>query len=60
MQSREQYGMNVLSAVRKESLWHLYLEKFRDPIILILLVVLVLILGISVYEYTSGGGLQVF
>lgn len=60
LQSREQYGMNVLSAVRKESLWHLYLEKFRDPIILILLVVLVLILGISVYEYTSGGGLQVF
>lgn len=37
-QSREQYGRNVLTPPRRTSLWKLYLDKYRDPIIQILLV----------------------
>ena len=37
-QSREQYGRNVLTPPHRTSLWKLYLDKYRDPIIQILLV----------------------
>lgn len=37
-QSREQHGKNVLTPPQRTSLWKLYLDKFRDPIIQILLV----------------------
>ena len=37
-QSREQYGRNVLTPPHRASLWKLYLDKYRDPIIQILLV----------------------
>ena len=37
-QSREQYGRNVLTPPHCTSLWKLYLDKYRDPIIQILLV----------------------
>ena len=37
-QSREQYGKNVLTPPQRTSLWKLYLDKYRDPIIQILLV----------------------
>ena len=37
-QSREQHGKNVLTPPLRTSLWKLYLDKYRDPIIQILLV----------------------
>ena len=37
-QSREQHGRNVLTPPQRTSLWKLYLDKYRDPIIQILLV----------------------
>ena len=37
-QSRELHGKNVLTPPQRTSLWKLYLDKYRDPIIQILLV----------------------
>lgn len=36
--NRKQYGVNVLTPPRKTPLWKLFLEKFDDPVIRILLV----------------------
>ncbi|MDE5843932.1 MAG: calcium-translocating P-type ATPase, PMCA-type [Muribaculaceae bacterium] len=49
--SREQYGSNVLTPPEKESLWSQFLGKFKDPLIIILLIAGVLSIGISLYEY---------
>ncbi len=38
IQSRKQHGDNVLTPPKPVSLWKLYLDKYRDPIIQILLV----------------------
>lgn len=43
-------GKNIIPPPEKEPLWKLYLEKFKDPIIIVLLVVFALSIGISVYE----------
>ena len=48
--SRGQYGENLLTPPQKESIWKLYLEKFKDPVIKVLLFAAVLSLGISVIE----------
>ncbi len=49
--SRQKYGVNLLTPKEKTALWRLLLEKFRDPIILILLVALLLSFGVAVYHY---------
>ncbi|MDR2041263.1 MAG: calcium-translocating P-type ATPase, PMCA-type [Tannerella sp.] len=54
LESRKQHGENVLTPPEKESLWVQFLEKFTDPIIIILLVALVLSVGVSCYEFFSG------
>ncbi|MDR2410448.1 MAG: calcium-translocating P-type ATPase, PMCA-type [Bacteroidales bacterium] len=54
IESRRQHGENILTPPKKESLWVLFLEKFTDPIIIILLVALVLSIGVSCYEFFSG------
>ncbi|GHU82672.1 calcium-translocating P-type ATPase, PMCA-type [Bacteroidia bacterium] len=46
-ESREKYGENVLTPPKKTSLWQLFLEKFDDPIIRILLVAWVLSLIVA-------------
>ncbi len=51
--SRERYGSNVLSPVEKDPWWRKLLEKFRDPLIIILLVAGAMSVGISCYEYFS-------
>ena len=43
-------GRNVILPPEKEPLWKLYLEKFKDPIIIVLLVVFLLSCLIAVYE----------
>lgn len=50
-ESREKYGINLLTPPQKESLFSRFLKKFNDPLIIILLIAGVLSVGISVYEY---------
>ncbi len=45
--SREKYGENLLSPPKRDSLWKLFLEKFKDPIIRILLIAAFLSLIVS-------------
>lgn len=40
IKSREQHGKNSLTPPKQKEWWQLYLEKFKDPIIIILLVAL--------------------
>lgn len=51
LSSRNRYGANVLTPVDKEPWWKKLLEKFQDPLIVILLIAGVLSVGISFYEY---------
>lgn len=53
-ENRKKYGENVLTPPEKEAWWKDLLEKFTDPIIIILLVALVLSTGVSCYEYFTG------
>jgi len=46
-ESRSKYGRNVLTPPKREPLWKLFLEKFNDPIIRILLIAAFLSFGIS-------------
>ncbi|EJX10446.1 plasma membrane calcium-transporting ATPase 3-like isoform 3 [gut metagenome] len=50
LQSREQYGDNLLTPPKRPSLWRLYLEKFEDPVVRVLLVAAVFSLIISIIE----------
>ncbi|GHV22242.1 hypothetical protein FACS1894174_06600 [Bacteroidia bacterium] len=45
--SRQQYGSNILTPPKKESVWKLFFGKFRDPIIRILLIAVFLSLIVS-------------
>ena len=47
IRSREQYGANLLTPPKRKSLWRLFIEKFNDPVIRILLVAAALSLGIG-------------
>lgn len=47
LENREAHGDNILSPTEREPLWKLFLEKFEDPIIRILLIATFLSLGIS-------------
>lgn len=51
LKSREQYGANVLTPREKEPLWKQFLEKFEDPLIIILLIAGFLSIAISCWEY---------
>ncbi|MDD6210362.1 MAG: calcium-translocating P-type ATPase, PMCA-type [Bacteroidales bacterium] len=46
-ESRKKYGENILTPPKREPLWKLFLQKFDDPIIRILIVAALLTLGIS-------------
>lgn len=50
LESREKFGMNLLTPPKRPSMWKLYLEKFRDPVIRILLVAAFFSLVIAVIE----------
>jgi len=47
VQNRSRYGANVITPPKDRSAWKLFAEKFRDPIIRILLVAAALSLGIA-------------
>lgn len=58
-ESRRKHGSNILTPPPKEPLWRKFMQKFNDPLIIILLVAGVLSIGIAVYEYVGlgqGGG----
>lgn len=52
-ESRRKHGINILTPPAKVPLWRQFLDKFRDPLIIILCVAGVLSIGISIYEYTA-------
>lgn len=53
--NRKLYGQNKLTPAKKIPTWKLLLEKFRDPLIIILLVAMFLSLGVAAYEYFVQG-----
>jgi plasma-membrane calcium-translocating P-type ATPase len=55
-ESRQKYGENVLTPPEKEPLWKLFLEKFEDPIIRILLIAAFISLGIAIVNHVTGKG----
>lgn len=50
LQNRQKYGMNLLTPPKRPSIWKLYLEKFQDPVIKVLLVAAAFSLLISIIE----------
>ncbi|MDE7409406.1 MAG: calcium-translocating P-type ATPase, PMCA-type [Muribaculaceae bacterium] len=50
-ESRATHGVNILTPAKKDPLWKRFLEKFSDPLIIILLIAGILSVGISCYEY---------
>lgn len=61
LESRKQYGENVLTPPKKEGLWRQFLLKFTDPIIIILLVALLLSAAVACFEYwTDKADLEAF
>lgn len=51
LKSRKMYGVNILTPPEREPLWKQFLEKFTDPLIIILMIAGILSIGISFYEY---------
>ena len=61
LESRKKHGANILTPPKKALLWRQFLEKFTDPLIIILLIAGGLSIGISCYEYFRlGEGAEVF
>ena len=61
LESRRKNGTNVLTPPEKEPLWKQFLEKFGDPLIIILMIAGALSIGISCYEFFGlGQGAAVF
>ena len=59
--SRLNNGINILTPPAKKPLWKRFLEKFRDPLIIILMIAGVLSICISCYEFWGlGEGSSVF
>ncbi len=60
-ESRATHGVNILTPAHKDPLWKRFLEKFSDPLIIILMIAGALSIGISCYEYWGlGEGPTVF
>lgn len=58
-ENRRLHGVNVLTPPEKESVWMQFLKKFKDPLIIVLMIAGVFSIGISCYEYwglNQGGG----
>ena len=49
-ESRKIHGVNILTPAAKESLWSKFFGKFKDPLIIILIIAGLFSLGISIYE----------
>ena len=61
VESRAKHGENILTPAKKTPLWKKFLEKFKDPMIIVLLVAGFLSIAISFYEFFSDAkGFTVF
>ena len=61
VENRAKYGANILTPPAKDPLWKQFLEKFTDPLIIILIIACVASVGIACYEYFGlGKGPTVF
>ena len=61
IESRNKHGVNVLTPPKKASVWKLLMEKFADPLIIVLLVALALSIAVACQEYFfAGEPLRVF
>ena len=58
---RKQYGANVLTPPKRDPWWKLYLEKFDDPVIRILIIAAVIAIGVGIVEgqFAEGVGILV-
>lgn len=52
-ESRAKHGFNILTPPKKESMFHQFMDKFKDSIIQILLIALALSIGVAVYQYVT-------
>lgn len=59
--NRQQYGTNVLTPPPTNPWWQLYLEKFADPVIRILMIAAIVAIGVGMIEgqYIEGLGIVV-
>ena len=60
LESRKKYGNNVLTPPERKPLWKLFLKKFEDPIIRILLIAAFLSLGISFVHWEFAETIGIF
>ncbi len=61
LDSRNRHGENILTPPAKTPLWKRFLEKFKDPLIIILVIAGILSIGIACYEFMIlGQGAEVF
>ncbi|MBU3917261.1 HAD-IC family P-type ATPase, partial [bacterium] len=60
-QSRQKHGSNVLTPPKRDPWWKLYLEKYNDPVIRILLIAafIALLVGLTDGHYYEGLGIMV-
>ena len=58
-ENRAQHGSNVLTPSKRVAWWQLYLEKFNDPVIRILIIAAVIAIAAGAYhgEYIEGVGI---
>lgn len=58
---RKQYGANVLTPPKRDPWWKLYLEKFDDPVIRILIIAAIIAIGVGIVEghFAEGVGILV-
>lgn len=54
IESRKKHGANILTPPPKDPWWIEFLESFKDPIIIILLIALGLSVAVSFYQYFTG------
>jgi Ca2+-transporting ATPase len=59
--SRQQHGANVLTPPERDPWWKLFLEKFEDPVIRILIVAAIIAISVGIVEdeYIEGLGIVV-
>ncbi|HNJ44262.1 MAG TPA: cation-transporting P-type ATPase, partial [Acidobacteriota bacterium] len=59
--SRQKHGINVLTPPERDPWWKLFLEKFDDPVIRILIIAAVIAIGVGIAEgeYLEGIGIVV-
>ena len=54
-ENRQKYGTNILTPPERDSLWKIFFENFKDPVIRILLMAVVISAGISIAIYFTEG-----